>query len=88
MEHWSPKVVRTVFGGLAWQRVWIQLRLWSLQVRWCTFSTFRPRRGAADLVEGGQRPVIAASPFCILAVLDLLGINGRVSVRKVEGCNR
>ena len=38
-------VVRTLFWGLAWHSVWIQLRLWSLQIRRCSFSTLHPQRG-------------------------------------------
>ena len=48
----------------------------------------RAPEGAADLIEGGQRPVTAAPPFWGLAVCDLAGITGPVYVRKVRGCNR
>jgi hypothetical protein len=52
------------------------------------FSTPVPRNGGGGFIEGGQRPVTAAPPFWVLAIWDLIGMTGRVYVRKVSGCNR
>ena len=51
-------------------------------------NTLVCQRPRADLIEGGQRPVTAAPPFWVLAVWDLVGMTGRVYVRKVRRCNR
>ena len=45
----NSKAVRSVFGGLAWQSVRIQLRLWSLQILQDRFSTLRPWRKRRSL---------------------------------------
>ena len=52
------------------------------------FSTPGPRNGGGGFIEGGQRPVTAAPPFWVIAIWDLIGMTGRVYVRKVSGCNR
>ena len=54
----------------------------------CDSARLCPETGAADLIEGGQRPVTAAPPFWFLAFWDLDGMTGRVYVRTVCRCNR